>query len=133
MSARLGGDGNGNVCLRRSANSFERRAGVGAAMKIALSFPGCHRRAGVERIVFECARFLAGRGNDVTVYTHEWERDETQTVGYECVPVRKWPGFLRGHSYFKNATRHLRRADFDVLGTHGCVCPTGGVPWVQSV
>lgn len=102
-------------------------------MRIALSFPGCHRRAGVERIVFECARFLAGRGHDVTVVAHEWERDDAQPVKYQRVPVRSWPGFLRGRSYFENATRQLRSTDFDVLNTHGCVCPFGGVQWVQSV
>jgi UDP-glucose:(heptosyl)LPS alpha-1,3-glucosyltransferase len=102
-------------------------------MKIVLSFPGCHRRAGVERIVFECARFLAGRGHDVTVLAGEWERDETQPVKYQRVPVRSWPRFLRGRSYFENATRQLRGLDFDVLNTHGCVCPLGGVQWVQSV
>jgi UDP-glucose:(heptosyl)LPS alpha-1,3-glucosyltransferase len=102
-------------------------------MKIALSFPGCHRRAGVERIVFECARFLTGRGHDVAVVAHEWERDETQPVKYQRVLVRSWPEFLRGRSYFENATRQLRSMDFDVLNTHGCVCPLGGVQWVQSV
>jgi len=102
-------------------------------MKIALSFPACHRRAGVERIVFECARFLAGTGNDVTVFADEWEADETQPVKYQRVPIRDRPRFLRGRSYYENASRQLGNADFDVLNTHGCVCPTGGVQWVQSV
>jgi hypothetical protein len=31
--------------------------GLPSSMKIALSFPGCHRRGGVERVVWECARF----------------------------------------------------------------------------
>ena len=37
-------------------------------MKVAVTFPGCNRRGGVERIVFECARFLATRGHAVDVY-----------------------------------------------------------------
>jgi UDP-glucose:(heptosyl)LPS alpha-1,3-glucosyltransferase len=102
-------------------------------MKIALSFPGCHRRAGVERIVFECARYLAGTGNDVTVFADEWEPDEVQPVKYQRVPIRTRPRFLRGRSYYDNASQQLGGADFDVLNTHGCVCPTGGVQWVQSV
>lgn len=46
---------------------------------------------------------------------------------------RRWPGFLRGASYFRECTRQLSGAEFDVLNTHGSVCPTGGVHWVQSL
>lgn len=102
-------------------------------MKVALSFPGCHRRGGVERIVFECARFLSGRGHDVTVYAGDWEPDATQPVRYCRVPHRTWPGFLRGPSYYRQCSRRISCADFDVLNTHGSVCPTGGVHWVQSL
>lgn len=103
-------------------------------MKVAISFPGCHRRAGVERIVFECARFLAGRQHEVTVYANEWEPDPTQPqIRYVRVPTRKTIPFLAGYSYFLNSTRLIGRARYDVLNTHGCICPFGGVMWVQSI
>lgn len=102
-------------------------------MRVALSFPGCHRRGGVERIVFECARYLASRGHEVNVFANEWESDESQPIHYHCVPIRARPSFLHGPSYFRQCTRRLERARYDVLNTHGCVCPTGGVHWVQSL
>lgn len=102
-------------------------------MKVALSFPGCHRRAGVERVVFECAGYLAQRGHAVTVFADEWEQGDTRGVSYRRVAARRRPRWLHGASYFKECTKAMVQADFDVLNTHGVVCPTGGVQWVQSV
>lgn len=102
-------------------------------MKVALSFPGCHRRGGVERIVFECARYLAAQKHEVAVYANEWEEDHTQSIRYRPVGIRRSPGFLRGPSYFQSCTSLLSHESYDVLNTHGSVCPTGGVHWVQSV
>jgi UDP-glucose:(heptosyl)LPS alpha-1,3-glucosyltransferase len=102
-------------------------------MKVALSFPGCHRRGGVERVVFECAGFLAQRQHEVTVFAEEWEEDDQRGVHYHRVVARRHPAFLRGSSYFHESTAALARQGFDVLNTHGAVCPTGGVHWVQSV
>lgn len=101
-------------------------------MRVALSFPGCHRQGGVERIVFECARYLATRDHEVTVFANQWEPDGP-TIRYRRVPVRRHPWFLRGHSYYRSCTRQLEAAPYDVLNTHGCVCPEGGVHWVQSL
>jgi len=102
-------------------------------MRVALSFPGCHRRGGVERIVFECARYLASRGHEVDVFASEWEPDESHPIRYRHVPTCGRPSFLRGPSYFRQCTRMLNGLRYDVLNTHGCVCPTGGVHWVQSL
>jgi glycosyltransferase involved in cell wall biosynthesis len=102
-------------------------------MKIALAFPGCHRRGGVERIVFECARFLSTRGHTVDVYANEWEIDPTCAINYRVVPMRRHPWFLSGTSFFINASKQVDLAAYDVLNTHGCICPFGGVQWVHSV
>lgn len=102
-------------------------------MKVALSFPGCHRRGGVERVVFECAGFLASRDHDVTVFANDWEEADAPSLHYHRVPVRNQPGFLRGVSYYHNCSEAMKRERFDVLNTHGVVCPTDGVHWVQSV
>src|SRR5687767_836664 len=102
-------------------------------MKVALAFPGCHRRGGVERIMFECARFLALRGHDTHVFAAEWEVDPTAPVQYHFVPTLRWPPFLRGRSYYQNSRQRIEEFDHDVLNTHGVVCPPGGVHWVQSL
>lgn len=102
-------------------------------MRVALSFPGCHRRGGVERIVFECARFLAGQGHQVTVFASDWETDPSQPIRYSPVVHPRWPGFCRGAAYYRACTEALRTSEFDILNTHGCVCPLGGVHWVQSL
>jgi UDP-glucose:(heptosyl)LPS alpha-1,3-glucosyltransferase len=101
-------------------------------VRVALSFPGCHRQGGVERIVFECARYLAAREHEVTVFANQWEPDGP-TIRYRRVPVRRHPWFLRGRSYYRSCSRQLGSAAYDVLNTHGCVCPEGGVHWVQSL
>ena len=102
-------------------------------MKAVLSFPGCHRRGGVERIVFECARYLAGSRHQVDVFASEWEADPTQSIRYHSVPVPRQPFFLRPRFYFNACTERLKGEQYDVLNTHGCVCPVGGVHWVQSL
>lgn len=102
-------------------------------MNVALCFPGCHRRGGVERIVFECARFLSTRGHSVDVFANEWEIDPTCRINYRRVPIRKYPGFLSGKSFFANASAMIDPSKYDVLNTHGCICPFGGVQWVHSV
>jgi UDP-glucose:(heptosyl)LPS alpha-1,3-glucosyltransferase len=102
-------------------------------MKVALSFPGCHRRGGVERIVYECAQFLGRRGHEVTLYANEWDKIDAPNIAHRHVSMVRNPGFLRGISYYIQASRALRGTSFDVLNTHGCVCPTGGVHWVQSI
>lgn len=100
---------------------------------MALSFPGCHRRGGVERIIYECSRYLSGRGHDVHVFANEWEADHDGRICYHRVPAIRRPAFLRGVSYQHLCTKVLLRQEYDVLNTHGCVCPTGGVQWVQSL
>jgi UDP-glucose:(heptosyl)LPS alpha-1,3-glucosyltransferase len=88
----------------------------------------------VERIVFECARFLASRGHVVTVLANEWETDDTQaSIVYRHVPLRDRPTFLRRASFLRNCTRSLQGIDTDVLNTHGCICPFGGVFRVHSL
>lgn len=102
-------------------------------MKVALSFPGCHRKAGVERIMFEAARYLSAHGHSVTVFANEWEVDNGSEIDYRRVAVWKQPSFLHGVSYFYQAQRQIPRDEFDVLNTYGCVCPLDGVQWVQSI
>ena len=103
-------------------------------LNIGLSFLGCHRRGGVERTVFEYARYLASREHRVTVFANEWEADHTQpSIQYRYVPLRRHPAPLRAVSSLKSCTRVMQGTTFDVLNTHGVICPFDGVHRVQSV
>lgn len=103
-------------------------------MRIALTFPGCHRRAGVERVVYEAARFLGSRDHDVTVLTSDWEPIADPNVTFHEVRLpNRMPGVARHVAFGLRAAHQLDTSEFDVVGTHGCVSPTGGVLWIQSV
>src|SRR5437764_14707588 len=102
-------------------------------MKAVLSFPGCHRKGGVERVMFECAKFLAARGHQVEIVAEEWEPIAGENVHFHQIDVPARPGFLRGKRYFQAASQFLKTFPNDVLNTHGSVCPVGGVEWVQSI
>jgi UDP-glucose:(heptosyl)LPS alpha-1,3-glucosyltransferase len=102
-------------------------------MKIALSFTSCHRRGGVERVMYECARFLSARDHDVHVLAGDWQEGLESFVHCHRIQYLKRPSFLRPISYNRRCGEFLRRFDCDVLNTHGVVCPTGGVMWVQSL
>lgn len=104
------------------------------SVNIGLSFLGCHRRGGVERTVFEYARYLASRDHNVTVFANEWEVDKTQpSIRYIYVPLREHPASLKVVSYLPNCTKLLSGVSLDVFNTHGCVCPFDGIHRVQSV
>lgn len=106
-------------------------------MRAAITFPGCNRTGGVERVAFECARFLATRGHQVVVFADQYEREKNGSIEYRDVPLRKWPAFARPDQFFRKCSRQFAeesaRQPFDVLASFGCVCPVGGVYWAQSV
>jgi UDP-glucose:(heptosyl)LPS alpha-1,3-glucosyltransferase len=101
-------------------------------MKIALSFPGCNRRGGVERIIYECAKFLSARGHDVTVYASEYEQNGA-AITYRHVPIQGGIKALRPVSFHNACVSAMRESKYDAYGSFGCVCPEGGVYWAQSV
>jgi glycosyltransferase involved in cell wall biosynthesis len=102
-------------------------------MKIAIAFPGVHRKGGVERVAFECCRFLACRGHEVHVVAQEWETVAAPNIHCHQIQKPRCPRLFNGRRFFELATRALRSVPHDVLNTHGCVCPIGGVQWVQSI
>jgi UDP-glucose:(heptosyl)LPS alpha-1,3-glucosyltransferase len=110
-------------------------------MKIALCFPGCHSRGGVERVVQESARYLVTRGHEVHVFANEWDADPTNSIRFHAVPMMRRPEFLRAPSFFRSASRVLKagemhreiHGEFDVVNTHGCECPLGFVFRVHSL
>jgi UDP-glucose:(heptosyl)LPS alpha-1,3-glucosyltransferase len=101
-------------------------------MKVALSFPGCNRRGGVERIIYECAKFLHGRGHDVTVFANEYEQNGSAFT-YRYVPLQSSLKALRPVAFHRACIAAMRESQFEAYGSFGCVCPEGGVYWAQSV
>ena len=105
-------------------------------MKVALTFPGCHRRGGVERVLVECASFLHARGHEVTVYASDWDADVLDPDIKHChVPAGKRHPLLRLLSFDRLAPRAIRRAGVppDVVGAFGILSADGAVVWVQAV
>ena len=104
-------------------------------MDLALVFPGCHRRGGVERSVWELARHWSG-SHAVTVYASEVDRDGLP-ADVRVVPVRPRAtlGPLRPWA-FANASRDaLRGSRHDHVISFGVGAATGAadVLWVNSV
>ncbi len=105
-------------------------------MRVAVSFPGCYRRGGVERVVLVAANALAGRGHDVHLFAHDWDQARldpsvvVHPVQYsERLPlarVRRFPGCCR-------SAMHSSGLTFDAHGAFGVMSPPGGTIWVGSV
>jgi UDP-glucose:(heptosyl)LPS alpha-1,3-glucosyltransferase len=105
-------------------------------MRIALNFPGCYRKGGVERVMLECANFLADQGHDVHVYASTWEPGTLRpTVTQHDVDTGRWPGLSKLVGFGLAVRRQLRQLDppADVVAGFGVLCPSGGVLWVCSV
>lgn len=45
-------------------------------MRVAVTYSGCHRRGGVERVMLECVNFLAGRGHETHAIARRWDDGE---------------------------------------------------------
>ena len=105
-------------------------------MRIALSYPGCHRRGGIERVVLESTNYLAGCGHEVHLYAADWDRDALDArVTVHAVPLPLRGGLPRLISYARRSGRLLAaaRPPADVHGSFGVESPLGGVMWVPSV
>jgi UDP-glucose:(heptosyl)LPS alpha-1,3-glucosyltransferase len=102
-------------------------------MKVALCFPGCHSRGGVERVVQASARYLASRGHDVHVFANEWDPDPDNNIHFHAVPMLHRPNFMRAPSFFKQCSKLLRPDEFDVVNIQGCECPPGHVFRIHSL
>ncbi len=105
-------------------------------MRVALSYPGCHRRGGIERVVLECANFLAGRGHETHLYAADWDRDALDTrVTVHAIPLPARGALPRLLSYAQRSERALAasRPPADIHAAFGVESPPGGVMWVPSV
>jgi len=104
-------------------------------MRIALIYPGCHRRGGIERVLLECANFLSDRGHEIHLIAADW--DETllrPAIVRHRVPLNfRFPAAMALEFAVRSsaALRAMKPAP-DVVGAFGVQCPSG-VLWVPSV
>lgn len=105
-------------------------------MRVAVSFTGCYRRGGIERVVLECANYLASRGHETTLYVSEWDAAAlSPDVITRPVPLPKRGSLLRLLAFSRRSRRALaaQQPPPDVRSAFGVLCPPGAVLWVPSV
>ncbi len=103
-------------------------------MRVALSFPGCHRRGGVERVVYECASYLASRGHETHLFAAECDGSLDSRVTRHVVPVPEQPAAFRPWHFRRSSARQLRSGGTGyVHSAFGVESPDDGVLWVGSV
>lgn len=101
-------------------------------MDIALNFPGCHRRGGVERIVYECSHYLVDRGHRVTVYAQDWESLPHPNINYRPIQSVNSPAWLNPLLYHHALRRALSSHRHDLIVGFGAEC-IGDIIWISSV
>lgn len=100
-------------------------------LDIALNFPGCHRHGGVERIVYECSRYLVGKGHRVTIYAQEWEPLPHPDISYQL--IRSSPSaWLNPTLYYRGLKSALSSHHHDLIVGFGAEC-IGDIIWTSSV
>jgi len=105
-------------------------------MKIAMSFPGCHRRGGIERVVLESCNFLSKRGHDVHLLTSDWDKECLDPrVIVHPVPIPEQGSLLKLLAFAQRSPKILSdiKPGVDVHGAFGIQSPHGGIMWVPSV
>jgi UDP-glucose:(heptosyl)LPS alpha-1,3-glucosyltransferase len=89
--------------------------------------------------MLECALFLSQRDHKVQIFANDLDNSafkEIQTgraISHRYVPVKSLPAFRYGSRFYQECSRMIAQDTYDVLGTYGCVSPTGGIYWAQSV
>jgi len=104
-------------------------------MRIAVSFPGCHRRGGIERCVLEAVNFLAASGHEVHLLTSDWDQDALDSgIHVHAISLPRRGSLLRLLAFARQSKKAL--ADLPPGTVHaafGVESPPGGVMWVPSV
>jgi len=90
-------------------------------LRIAQVTFACHRRGGIERVVYELSRRLA-REHEVHVFAGSCELEDGAVI-FHKVPVLRWPWALSHLAYFVTTARALRRSEarapFDIIHVQG--------------
>ena len=105
-------------------------------MRVALSFPGCYRRGGIERVVLEAANFLQSRGHETHLFADQWDDSvlHAAVVRHRVALGTQSP--TKTVSEFRRLS-HQALAQMqpspDAIGSFGVMAPRDGVVWMQSV
>lgn len=114
----------------------ERSSCGAASLRVALCYSGCHMRGGVERVVFEAARYLKDRCS-VSVLARTLSGDVGLQLPSEVAAFRlggRELPFGFGLRQTRQLSRRLvSRGRFDVVAGFGVQAPEGSVVWMQSV
>ena len=104
-------------------------------MKIAVSFPGCHRRVGIERCVLEAVNFLADSCHEVHLLSADWDRDALHSgVHVHAIPLPRRGSLLRLLAFARRSKRALAALPPGTLhAAFGVESPPSGIMWVPSV
>ena len=104
-------------------------------MKIAVSFPGCHRRGGIERCVLEAVNFLAASSHEVHLLTSDWDRDALHpAVRVHAIPLPRRGSVLRLLAFARRSQKALAALPAGTIhAAFGAQSPPGGTLWVPSV
>lgn len=105
-------------------------------MRIALSFPGCHRRGGVERVMLEAANFLQNRGHETHVFANDWDEQALDAaVARHQIALSAQSPSQTVTQFIANSQRALNEMQPppDAIGSFGVMAPPNGVVWMQSV
>ncbi len=104
-------------------------------MKIAVSFPGCHRRGGIERCVLEAVNFLAASGHEVHLLTADWDQNALHAaVQVHPIPLPKRGSVLRLLLFARRSRKALTALPPETIhAAFGVQSPPGGTMWVPSV
>lgn len=91
-------------------------------LRIAQVTFACHRRGGVERVVYELSRRL-GRDHDVHIFAGSCEL-EAEGVTFHPLPVIPWPWVANHLGFFLGGRRALRReqvrgGEFEIVHVQG--------------
>jgi UDP-glucose:(heptosyl)LPS alpha-1,3-glucosyltransferase len=98
-------------------------------MRITLVFPSCTRTGGVERVVWEAARFLAAHHSVTVVSTVA----EGLPPAVTHVPVPQSSGLFAPARFRRAAARAVAAVPSDVVVSYGVECPPADVYVIGSV
>ncbi len=103
-------------------------------MKVALSFPDCHRRGGVERVLVECLNFMAQRGHETHAFASEWDHAALRSeIFRHDVSSRAFLAAGRVNRFRRASAEAIAKLRPDVAGSFGVAAAPGSVVWMQSV
>ncbi len=107
-------------------------------MRVAISFRGCYRRGGVERVMLESANYLAHNNHETHAFAMDWDSDDSmydpRVIQHRIVSNSKYY-IPRMRHFIKES--HLGIAALspraDVVAGFGATAPPDSVVWMTSV